>query len=161
MAGAALRHDGAPNEGGRAVSEVFRLLPRITDTNRHFWQGGEHGRLQFLRCQRCGTWLHPPQPVCPSCHGTDVAPEAVSGRAVVHCFTVNHKQWTPAPVPYVIAIVELPEQAAMRMMTNIVGCEPDDVHTGMEVEVEFEHRDDVWIPLFHPVRAMTAAGVAP
>ena len=37
------------------------------------------------------------------------------------------------------------------MTTNIVGCEPDDVFIGMEVEVEFEDYDGVWLPYFHSV----------
>jgi hypothetical protein len=28
--------------------------------------------------------------------------------------------------------------------------EPDHVEIGMELEVAFEHHDDVWIPLFRP-----------
>jgi hypothetical protein len=31
-----------------------------------------------------------------------------------------------------------------------VGCPPESVHIGMQVEVTFEHRDDVWLPLFAP-----------
>jgi len=144
--------------GGIDVSEQqFRLLPRVTDANRHFWQGGEHGRLQFQRCLDDGTWIHPPQPICPVCFGRNLGVDAVSGRAVVHCYTVNHKQWTPVPVPYVIAVVELAEQPGLRLTTNIVGCEPGEVHTGMEVEVGFEHYDDVWIPLFHPAGLPQAA----
>ena len=54
-------------------------------------------------------------------------------------------------VPYAIAMVELPEQPGMRLTTNIVECEPEDVHIGMEVEVVFEQREDVYFPLFRPV----------
>jgi uncharacterized OB-fold protein len=52
------------------------------------------------------------------------------------------------PPPYVIALVELDEQPALRLMTNIVNCEPADVAIGARVRVVFEHHDDVWIPLF-------------
>jgi uncharacterized OB-fold protein len=38
-------------------------------------------------------------------------------------------------------------------MTNIVGCEPDEVRIGMRVKVVFEHREDVYLPLFEPERA--------
>lgn len=132
----------------------FRLLPRVDDSNRHFWTGGEHGELRFVRCQADGTWIHPPAPVCPVCHSKDLAPEAVSGRAVVHTFTVNHQAWIPGfDPPYVVAIVELPEQDGLRLTTNVVGCAVDDVVIGLEVRVLFEQHDDVWIPLFTPVDA--------
>lgn len=130
----------------------FRVLPRLTDRNRHFWTGGRHGRLQFLRCGDCRYFVHPPEPVCPRCHSKRLAVEAVSGQATVHTYTVNHQVWMPGPtVPYVVAIVELPEQAALRLTTNVVHCGPHEVWIGMPVQVVFEnHDDEVWIPLFEP-----------
>jgi len=129
----------------------FRLLPRVTDRNRHFWQGGKQGRLQFLRCRACETWIHPPQPVCPECLGKDLAPEPVSGRARVLTFTLNHQPWVPASDhPYCIAIVEIEEQEGLRLMTNVVNCAPEEVAIGMPVHVVFEEQEDVWFPLFEP-----------
>ena len=133
----------------------FRILPRISDRNRHFWIGGAEGELRFLRCQDDGTYVHPPTPRCPKCHGKNLAVEAVSGRATVHTFSINVQQWMPGPEsPYVVAIVELPEQEGLRLTTNIVNCAPDDVRIGMPVQVVFERHDDgdesVYIPLFEP-----------
>ena len=73
----------------------------------------------------------------------------MSGRATVIGVTVNHQQWLPdfAP-PYVIANVALADDPSIHLTTNIIGCEPDDVAIGAEVQVTFEHVDDVWIPLF-------------
>jgi uncharacterized OB-fold protein len=129
----------------------FRLLPRVDDTNEFFWTSGADGRLRFLRCQTCGYYIHPPSPICPIDLSRDIAPEAVSGRGTVHTFTVNHQPWIPGyDPPYVIAIVELEEQEGLRLMTNVVGCGPDDVTVGLPVEVTFEHNHDVWLPLFRP-----------
>lgn len=136
-----------------ADDKPFRVLPRVTEQNEHFWRSGADGKLRFLRCQRCGCWIHPPAPICPECLSKDVAPEAVSGRAVVHTFTVNHQPWIPTlDPPYVVAIVELPEQAGLRLTTNIVNCEPDDVSIGLPVQVVFEEYEDVWLPFFEPAR---------
>ena len=134
---------------------VFRVLPHLDDLNRPFWQGGRDGQLVFWRCQRCRTYIHPPQPICPVDYGKDIKPEPVSGRATVASFTVNHQPWLPGPeLPYIIGLVELEEQASVRLTTNIVGCAPDDVFIGMPVQVTFEHHEDrqgdVWIPLFEP-----------
>jgi uncharacterized OB-fold protein len=130
----------------------FRILPRLNDANEHFWTAGEHGELRFTRCQSCGYWLHPSGPLCPTCHSKDLAAEAVSGDAVVHTFTVNHQAWIPGfDPPYVVAIVELPEQEGLRLTTNVVNADPGDVRIGMPVRVTFEHWDDVWLPLFEPV----------
>jgi len=133
------------------TDKPFRVLPRVTTDNEHFWTGGSQGELRFLRCRACGYYIHPPAPVCPRCLSRDVAPEAVSGRARVATLTVNHQPWYPGlDPPYVIAIVEIEEQTDVRLMTNIVNCEVDRVEIGMAVTVTFEQHDDVWIPLFEP-----------
>jgi len=132
----------------------FRVLPRVTDQNRHFWTGGAKGKLQFLRCRPCGTWVHPPAPLCPACLSRDVAASAVSGRASVVTVTLNHQPWVPAPDhPYAIAIVEIEEQPGLRLMTNVVNCPPEAVRIGMPVRVVFERHDDVYVPLFEPAGA--------
>jgi uncharacterized OB-fold protein len=129
----------------------FRILPRLTDLNTPFWTGGEQGELRFQRCSSCGYLNHPPTPICPVCHSKDHAPHTLSGAGTVHTFTVNHQAWMPGPeLPYVVAIVDLPEQEGLRLTTNIVGCAPEEVFIGMPVQVTFEHHDDVWIPLFRP-----------
>jgi len=50
-----------------------------------------------------------------------------------------------------VAIVELAEQTGLRMLTNVVGCDPERVAAGMSVTVEFEPlADDIWLPVFRP-----------
>lgn len=134
-----------------APEKPFRVLPRVTSLTEHFWTGGAEGELRFLRCRACRTWIHPPSPRCPACLGRDLPVEAASGRARVVSVTLNHQPWVPAPDhPYAIALVELPEQEGMRLMTNVVGCPPEEVRIGMSVRVVFEQHEDVWIPLFEP-----------
>jgi uncharacterized OB-fold protein len=139
-----------------AAAEVpFRILPELTPRNRHFWTGGERGELCFLRCNPCGKWIHPPQPLCPACHSKDLAPRAVSGHATLHTFSINHQPWMPGPeVPFVVGIVTLEEDPSVRLTTNVVGCRPEDVRIGMPLRVRFEHhadpQGDVWLPLFEP-----------
>ena len=128
----------------------FRLLPAVGPENEHFWLGGAENELRFLRCAACRFYVHPPLPLCPECLGRELRPEAVSGRARVHTYTVNHHPWVPGfPPPYVVAIVDVEEQPGLRLTTNVVGCAPDDVYVGMPVRVVFEPRDDgIFIPLF-------------
>ena len=130
----------------------FRVLPRVTAANEHFWKGGADGELRFLRCTPCERLVHPPAPLCPSCLGKGLVPHAVSGRATVATFTLNHQPWVPSPDhPYAIAIVEIDEQPDVRLMTNIVNCPAEEVEIGMPVQVVFEQHDDVFFPLFEPV----------
>src|SRR3989449_8457980 len=54
-------------------------------------------------------------------------------------------------VPYAIGLVELIEQADLRLTTNIVGCAPDAVTIGMPVRVTFRDvSDEIALPLFEP-----------
>lgn len=130
----------------------FRVLPLVNEENEHFWRGGAEGELRFLRCGDCQTWIHPPQPICPKCLGKNLAPQATSGKASVWTYTVNHQPWIPGfDPPYVVAIVELPEQRGLRLTTNIVGCAVDAVEIGMPVRVRFEETSDgSFLPLFEP-----------
>jgi uncharacterized OB-fold protein len=87
-----------------------------------------------------------------------VGPEAVSGRATVAAFTVNHHPWIEGfPPPYVVGIVDLEEETDVRLTTQLVDCAIEDVRVGMPVEVFFEEWEDaegkVWLPLFRPVSA--------
>ena len=137
------------------MSPQFRVLPRLDDTNRAFWTGGADGELRFWRCGDCGYYLHPPQPICPVDHSKNLAPAAVSGRARIASYTVNHQPWMPGPeLPYVVAIVEIVEQPSVRLTTNIVNCDPTEVRIGMPVRVVFEHHadpdGDIYLPLFEP-----------
>ncbi len=131
----------------------FRILPRLDDLNRPFWQGGERGELVFLHCAACQRIQHPPQPICAYCRSHELVPRAVSGRARLATFTVNHQVWMPGPeLPYVVAIVELEEDPTVRLTTNLVGCAPEAARVGQMVRVVFEHHadshGDVWLPLF-------------
>jgi uncharacterized OB-fold protein len=143
---------GSPSMEQQAVAPEA-VLPVVTERNAFFWHAGAEGALQILRCQSCGYYLHPPYPFCPECHSRSVGPEPVSGRGVVHTFTVNIQQWTPGAGTYVVALVELVEQRGLRLTSNIVGCRIDAVHIGMPVKVVFFPRDDIWLPLFSPVEA--------
>jgi uncharacterized OB-fold protein len=136
----------------------FRVLPALTEQNRDFWTAGARGELRFWRCGDCRHWIHPWQPICPACRSKNLATEAVSGRATLATYTVNHQQWMPGPeLPYVVAIVELVEQPSVRLTTNLVNCPHDRIRIGMPLRVVFEpHPDpdgDVYIPLFEPENA--------
>ncbi|MFI7667580.1 thiolase C-terminal domain-containing protein [Nocardia sp. NPDC049526] len=128
-----------------------RPLPQPTLASAEFWRSGADGVLRISHCADCGRFFHPPMPVCPSCRGRAVSLAPTSGKAVVVGFSVNHQAWLPKfPPPYVVAVVALAEDDRARLTTNIVGCEPDDVHIGMRVRVRFEQLDDLYLPLFEP-----------
>ena len=78
----------------------------------------------------------------------------VAGTGLVDTYTVNHQPFNPAvPVPYVIGIIALDEQADLRVAANIVDCEPDSVYIGLPVAVRFVRDvvdESVVVPVFAP-----------
>ncbi len=148
-------------EAAATPVQPFRVLPAVLPETEPFWRGGAENELRFWRCDHCGYLIHPPSPRCPRCLSKDLTVSAVSGRAEVFAFTVNHQLWYPTlDPPYVVAIVVLEEQDDLRLTTNIVGCDVDDVFIGMPVEVCFERYGDVWLPFFAPVASSGEPTVA-
>jgi uncharacterized OB-fold protein len=114
------------------------IPPDLDADTEPFWRGCAEGRLVIARCRVCGLYLHPPRPACRRCRSMDIERVEVSGRGVVYSFTLAYHAFIPSlEVPYVIAIVELAEQRGLRMMTNIVGCDPHTVRIGMAVRATF------------------------
>ena len=127
---------------------IPRILPPITDVTRPYWTGGAQGSLLIERCGACRRWQHPPTGTCGAC-GAAATPEPVSGTGTIFTFTVNHQQYHPeVPPPYVIAVVELTEQAGLRVPTNLVDCEPEALRIGATVRVRFEQHGEVFVPVF-------------
>lgn len=121
------------------------------ESDEFFWRSGADGQLRFMGCDDCGRIHHPPVPRCPHCGSRALAPTPVSGRATVATYTVNRQPFMPGfDPPYVIAIVEIEEDPTVRLMTNIVGCEIDDVRIDMPVQVTFEENGEWFVPLFSP-----------
>jgi acetyl-CoA acetyltransferase/uncharacterized OB-fold protein len=129
-----------------------RPLPLITQDNEFFWTSGADGKLRFQECQACAALIHPPAPVCRYCRSRDVEVRAVSGKATLAGFTVNQRFSLPGmPAPYVVAQVAIAEDPRVRLTTNIVSADAEDLELGQQVEVVFEHVEDVWFPLFRPI----------
>ena len=74
-----------------------------------------------------------------------------SGRGKVYSYTIV--RFGPPgfneDVPFISALVELEE--GVRMITNIVNCDVEDVTCDMPVEVTFEQWDTVKLPVFKPI----------
>ena len=136
-----------------------KAVPQPTPETQPFWDGCARGELMLQRCRHCGEPYFYPRPICPACGSTDVEWFPASGRATLYSYVINHR---PAPGfeadgPYAIAVVELAE--GPRMMTNIVGVPntPEELILDMELQVTFEQRGDISLPVFAPAGKVAAA----
>lgn len=132
--------------------EYAKPLPRINGDNQPFWEGCRHHELRFQKCAACGHVRFPPSLVCPQCLGRQVEWVVAVGTGKVYTFAVYHVAFHEAfrqDLPYVVAVVALDE--GPRLLTNIVGCTPDQVRCDMPVVVAWRDvTDQISLPLFAP-----------
>ncbi len=126
--------------------------PPMTPWTRPFWEATREGRLIIQRCTTCGRHVFYPRRLCPFCFADTLDWVEASGRGEVYSFTVVQSNAPSAflsDMPFVIAIVELEE--GVRMMSNLVDCDPESVRCGMTVAVTFRPlTDTITLPLFRP-----------
>lgn len=135
------------------MSEKYeKLLPRIDEMSRPYWEGAKRHELLLQKCQECGHYRYPPGETCPSCLSDRLEWVKVSGRGSVYTWTVFHQAYHPAykdDIPYAVVVVELEE--GPRMITNLVNCRIEDIKMGMPVEVAFDDvTEEVSLPKFRP-----------
>ena len=129
-------------------------VPAIDHLSAPFWAACHAHQLRMQTCVACGKRRFPPGPVCLECGSPESEWVATTGRARVYSWIVVRH---PIPsdvyahdVPYVVALVEFDD--GVRMPTNIVGCAPEAIDAGMEVEVSFlDVSDTLTLPQFRPV----------
>jgi uncharacterized OB-fold protein len=136
------------------MTDVLPLVPLEDDLTRFHWDGARDGRLLIQRCDDCLVYQHWPNTICRQCLGTALSPAEMSGSGTVYTFTVGVQAFHPYfadKLPFILAVIELAEQPGLRMVTNLVECDPDDIRCGMPVEVVFhELTDGVVLPQFRP-----------
>ncbi|MBY6410843.1 Zn-ribbon domain-containing OB-fold protein [Rhodococcus sp. BP-252] len=129
-----------------------KLAPKPTPETAFYWAEAAAERLVVQRCLDCRTAYFYPRDFCPACNSGNVEWIECSGRASLYSYVIEHR---PGPGfedegPYVVAVVELEE--GPRMMTNIVGVEPDPdlLPLDLDLVVRFEERGDMKVPVFGP-----------
>jgi uncharacterized OB-fold protein len=129
--------------------------PTIQPETARFWAATLRGTLLLQRCSACGLFIHYPRFLCPACHGTDLDDVEATGRGTIYSYTVTSRgilEYKDAG-QYVLAMVELDE--GVRIVTNIVECDPADLAIGQSVEVVFHPTGgDGALPRFRPVAAL-------
>jgi len=118
-----------------------------------FWDRCARGELSFQCCTECGTFRHPPSPVCYRCRAMTYEYVAVSGRGTVYSFTVvTHALSSELQmfVPYNVALIEFEEAPGVRLISNVVDASPEELEVGMPVELQWETTSSgSKLPRFH------------
>jgi uncharacterized protein len=143
-------------ETGTAVKlppeELINLTPDVFTAP--FWEAAAEHRLVVPRCTRCGTFRLPPSAFCWSCQAQVVEWIEQPGRGAVYSFTIVWHPLLPDladSVPYVPAVVELPDTNHCRLVGAMVDIDLPDVRIGMGVELVWRDvREGTSVPTWRP-----------
>jgi uncharacterized protein len=131
---------------------VSKPIPVPTRETKPYWEGCKAHELRIQRCAACGQHQFFPRIYCTQCMSDRVEWVKASGRAKVVSYTIVHRPVSQAfagEIPYVVGLVKLDEGPTM--MTNLVGCTPEQLKIGMLVAVTFEDwTEEIAIPKFRP-----------
>lgn len=113
-----------------------------------YWDGVKEKKLELQRCKQCGTYLHPPRPMCGNCQSMEFEWVPASGKGTVYSHATYRQGDNPAfEAPYAVVLVELEE--GVRMVSNMTDCEPENIKIGMPVEMVLEEiAEDLILPKF-------------
>jgi uncharacterized OB-fold protein len=140
------------SDAAAAPATPVRLRPPRAHDNGWWWEKIDRGELHIQKCSSCGTLRHPPRPMCGACQSIEWESIVSAGKGDVHSWVIMHHPPIPGyGFPIACALIDLDE--GTRIISNVVGCELDDVHIGMKVELSIENVDDeLKLPLFKPAK---------
>ncbi|MEE9199759.1 MAG: Zn-ribbon domain-containing OB-fold protein [Dehalococcoidia bacterium] len=134
------------------MTEYRKPIPIVDAVSRPFWRGTRRREILVQKCRDCDQLIYYPRPLCTKCFGDNLDWIRCSGFGKVYNFTVTHQsviQGFDEDLPYVFAIIELDE--GVKVSSNIVDCQPENVKIGMPVEVVFETiNEEITLPKFRP-----------
>jgi uncharacterized OB-fold protein/acyl dehydratase len=142
-------------------SPELRPRPAINRDNQALWEGYRRRELRIPQCQGCRRLFFPPSPRCSECGSFDIGYVVSEGTGSVYSHVaVHHPQVPGFGYPLPVALVELDE--GVRVVADLVGVSPEQVHIGMPVEVDWldshpaqvegasDSRGAVTLPRFRP-----------
>ena len=132
-------------------SGTFQPVP--TPETQVFWDACRDHRLLIQQCEACGHFQFYPRSFCTQCARRSPVWVSASGRGTVETFTVIRTPVSPAyaaDIPYAIALIRLEEGPVV--MSQVTGCDPGDLKSGMPVQVRFRvWTESITLPEFRPV----------
>lgn len=133
-------------------AELIALTPDVFTAP--FWDAAREHRLVVPRCTACGTYRLPPSAFCYVCRTQDVEWVEQPGRGTLYSYTVAWHPLLPDvgdSVPYIPAVVELPDTGGVRLIANLVDLRPSEVRIGMDLTLVWRDvHPDVTVPTFRP-----------
>jgi uncharacterized OB-fold protein len=135
---------------------MARFEPTATELTDAFWDATREERYLVQWCTSCARPIFYPREACPWCLVSDALEwKPSNGTGTVYAVSVQHRPGNPTMsdrVPYAVALVELDAGGngeTIRVMANVVNCDPDDVRIGADARLVWEPLSDGRnLPLF-------------
>jgi uncharacterized protein len=129
-------------------------VPEPTPESKPYWEGLREGKFMVQRCTACGRLRHYPRPLCSGCFSFDAEWTTLSGRGIVHSWTICHHAFLPAFkswLPYIVAIADL--EGGVRVNLQLAGPAEQEIRIGMLVEIAYQVvNDDFTLPVLIKTR---------
>ena len=129
--------------------DATRVEPSTTKATEPFWNATREQRYVVQWCTECATPIFYPREVCPSCLSAESLEwRPSSGKGTVYAVSVQHRPGNPMManrVPYAVALIELDagdSTDTIRVMSNVVNCDPLAVRVGDAVTLAWEPLSD-------------------
>lgn len=134
------------------------LVPDVSDPDAApFWAACARHELCIQACGDCGTWRHPPRPMCPQCGSLAHRWQPSKGSGTLWSFVVPHPPLLPAYAElgrYNVIVVSLDEAPHIRLVGNLLAADgesiaaidPSTICIGEPVQVAFRQVGEVTLP---------------
>ena len=123
----------------RPPPELFKLS--TNSWTKPFWDAAAQHRLVAACCGACGTFRMPPTPFCTACRSQAIEWRELSGSGNVYSYTIVQREifkGMEGHLPYVPAVIELDGAPGVRLISNVVDADIENITVGMQVSVVWD-----------------------
>ena len=131
-------------------------IPLKNQDNHPYWDAADRHELMIQKCESCQHYSHPPGPACAKCGSTELSWENLGNEVngTVYSFIISYRPFLPGfqdDLPLVIAVVELEKVPQVKLIANVLNCNPEEVEIGMNVKMTWQDITEEralpqWIP---------------
>ncbi|WP_458461783.1 Zn-ribbon domain-containing OB-fold protein [Paenibacillus sp.] len=118
-------------------------IPLKNEDNHPYWDAADKHELHLQKCDSCQAYSHPPGPACAKCGSTELSWENKGSDILgsVYSFIVSYRPFLPGfqdDVPQIIASIELADVPEVKLIGNVLDCQPEDIEIGMPVKMTWQ-----------------------
>ena len=89
-------------------------------------------RLIGGKCKECGDVVFPKRALCDMCGSEEPTEEILIGeKGILDTYTVVRVGYPGYDLPYIMALVTLPEGKDLKVLAQLEDCDPEEVRIGM------------------------------